>query len=63
LDHATERQFLGGKLGIDATAKLPEEGARHQSTYLAAGSVAHSHVDARTPKRVISGESAAGPAR
>jgi 4-hydroxy-3-polyprenylbenzoate decarboxylase len=28
LDHATERQFLGGKLGIDATAKLPEEGAR-----------------------------------
>jgi 4-hydroxy-3-polyprenylbenzoate decarboxylase len=28
LDHATARQFLGGKLGIDATAKLPEEGAR-----------------------------------
>jgi 4-hydroxy-3-polyprenylbenzoate decarboxylase len=28
LDHATERQFIGGKLGIDATAKLPEEGAR-----------------------------------
>ncbi len=28
LDHATERQFLGGKLGIDATAKLPEEAAR-----------------------------------
>src|SRR5262245_31819190 len=28
LDHATVRQFLGGKLGIDATAKLPEEGAR-----------------------------------
>ncbi len=28
LDHATERQFVGGKLGIDATAKLPEEGAR-----------------------------------
>src|SRR3954453_19442866 len=28
LDHATVHQFLGGKLGIDATAKLPEEGAR-----------------------------------
>jgi 4-hydroxy-3-polyprenylbenzoate decarboxylase len=28
LDHATPRQFVGGKLGIDATAKLPEEGAR-----------------------------------
>jgi 4-hydroxy-3-polyprenylbenzoate decarboxylase len=28
LDHATVRQFTSGKLGIDATAKLPEEGAR-----------------------------------
>ena len=28
LDHATCSQFVGGKLGIDATAKLPEEGAR-----------------------------------
>ncbi len=28
LDHATTRQFLGGKLGIDATAKSPDEGAR-----------------------------------
>jgi 4-hydroxy-3-polyprenylbenzoate decarboxylase len=28
LDHAPERQFVGGKLGIDATAKLPGEGAR-----------------------------------
>lgn len=28
LDHAPERQFYGGKLGIDATHKLPEEGAR-----------------------------------
>jgi len=28
LDHAPEHQFIGGKLGIDATAKLPEEGAR-----------------------------------
>ena len=28
LDHAPERQFVGGKLGIDATAKWPAEGAR-----------------------------------
>jgi 4-hydroxy-3-polyprenylbenzoate decarboxylase len=28
LDHAPERQFVGGKLGIDATAKWPDEGAR-----------------------------------
>jgi 4-hydroxy-3-polyprenylbenzoate decarboxylase len=28
LDHAPERQFVGGKLGIDATSKLSEEGAR-----------------------------------
>ena len=28
LDHAPQQQFLGGKIGIDATAKLPEEGAR-----------------------------------
>jgi 4-hydroxy-3-polyprenylbenzoate decarboxylase len=28
LDHAPEQQFVGGKLGIDATAKLPAEGAR-----------------------------------
>jgi 4-hydroxy-3-polyprenylbenzoate decarboxylase len=28
LDHAPERQFYGGKLGIDATSKWPEEGAR-----------------------------------
>jgi len=28
LDHAPETQFYGGKLGIDATHKLPEEDAR-----------------------------------
>ena len=44
-------------------AEQAEHGARHGSDFLAAGSVANSHVDQRTPKRVISGESAAGPAR
>jgi 4-hydroxy-3-polyprenylbenzoate decarboxylase len=28
LDHAPSLQFFGGKLGIDATAKTPAEGAR-----------------------------------
>jgi 4-hydroxy-3-polyprenylbenzoate decarboxylase len=28
LDHATTRQFIGGKLGIDATSKGPDEGTR-----------------------------------
>ena len=28
LDHAPTLQFVGGKLGIDATAKSPDEGAR-----------------------------------
>ena len=28
LDHAPSLQFVGGKLGIDATAKSPAEGAR-----------------------------------
>jgi hypothetical protein len=44
-------------------ARLPAEGARHSSTVLGAGSVARSHVTDRAPKRVISGESAAGPRR
>ena len=44
-------------------AKLPAQGARHSTTYLGAGSVARSHVSERALKRVISGESAAGPRR
>ncbi len=44
-------------------AKLATAGARHASTYLGAGSVANSHVTQRTPKRVMSVESAAGPGR
>lgn len=43
-------------------AKLPEQGARHGSTFLGAGSVDRSHVDQRTVKRVISHESGARPA-
>ena len=43
--------------------KLPEQGARHGSTFLGAGSVQRSHLADRVVKRVISGESGARPAR
>jgi len=44
-------------------SRQAEHGARHGSDFLAAGSVANSHVPDRRPKRVISLESAAGPGR
>jgi hypothetical protein len=40
-----------------------DKGARHDSTFLGAGSVAQSHVDRRAPKRVIAHELDAGPGR
>jgi YjjI family glycine radical enzyme len=40
-----------------------DHGARHDSTFLGAGAVEQSHVDRRTPKRVIAHELDAGPAR
>jgi YjjI family glycine radical enzyme len=40
-----------------------DHGARHDSTFLGAGSVAQSHVDRRTPKRVVAHELDSGPAR
>jgi YjjI family glycine radical enzyme len=40
-----------------------DHGARHDSTFLGAGSVAQSHVDRRAPKRVVAHELDAGPAR
>ncbi len=40
-----------------------ENGARHASTFLGAGSVAQSHVDRRRPKRVVAHELNAGPDR
>ena len=40
-----------------------EQGARHDSTFLGAGSVAQSHVDRRTPKRVVAHELDSAPAR
>jgi YjjI family glycine radical enzyme len=40
-----------------------DQGARHDSTFLGAGSVAQSHVDRRAPKRVTAHELDAGPGR
>jgi 4-hydroxy-3-polyprenylbenzoate decarboxylase len=47
LDHAPERQFFGGKLGIDATAKWPEEGARPWPEEIAMSEEIRARVDVR----------------
>jgi 4-hydroxy-3-polyprenylbenzoate decarboxylase len=50
LDHATARQFVGGKLGIDATAKLPEEGAREWPSEIEMSAEVRTLVDRRWPE-------------
>jgi 4-hydroxy-3-polyprenylbenzoate decarboxylase len=47
LDHAPTLQFVGGKLGIDATAKWPEEGARPWPPEIAMSPEVRALVDAR----------------
>ena len=47
LDHATTRQFLSGKLGIDATAKGPTEGAREWPAEIEMNAEIRELVDAR----------------
>jgi 4-hydroxy-3-polyprenylbenzoate decarboxylase len=47
LDHATVRQFLGGKLGIDATAKGPAEGGREWPPEIEMSAEIRELVDAR----------------
>src|SRR5881409_763630 len=47
LDHATTRQFLSGKLGIDATAKTPVEGAREWPPEIEMSREVQALVDAR----------------
>jgi 4-hydroxy-3-polyprenylbenzoate decarboxylase len=47
LDHATARQFIGGKLGIDATAKLPGEDAREWPEEIEMSSEVRALVDRR----------------
>jgi 4-hydroxy-3-polyprenylbenzoate decarboxylase len=50
LDHAPERQFFGGKLGIDATAKWPEEGARPWPAEIEMSEEIRALVDRRWPE-------------
>jgi 4-hydroxy-3-polyprenylbenzoate decarboxylase len=47
LDHAPSRQFVGGKLGIDATAKTPAEGAREWPAEIAMSDEVRQLVDRR----------------
>jgi 4-hydroxy-3-polyprenylbenzoate decarboxylase len=47
LDHAPGTQFVGGKLGIDATHKLPEEGARAWPPEIEMSDEVKSRVDER----------------
>jgi 4-hydroxy-3-polyprenylbenzoate decarboxylase len=63
LDHAPERQFVGGKLGIDATAKWPEEGARPWPEEIAMSSEIRELVDRRWAEYGIALAPAAGDGR
>jgi 4-hydroxy-3-polyprenylbenzoate decarboxylase len=47
LDHAPETQFVGGKLGIDATHKTPAEGAREWPPEIEMSDEIRALVDAR----------------
>jgi 4-hydroxy-3-polyprenylbenzoate decarboxylase len=60
LDHAPERQFVGGKLGIDATAKWPEEGARPWPEEIEMSPEIRELVDRRWPEYGISAVPRAG---
>jgi 4-hydroxy-3-polyprenylbenzoate decarboxylase len=60
LDHAPVRQFVGGKLGIDATAKLPEEGARPWPEEIAMSAEIRELVDRRWAEYGIASVPGAG---
>src|SRR4029078_9362010 len=47
LDHAPGTQFVGGKLGIDATHQLPEEGAREWPPEIEMSAAVKEMVDTR----------------
>jgi 4-hydroxy-3-polyprenylbenzoate decarboxylase len=47
LDHAPSLQFFGGKIGIDATAKTPAEGAREWPEEIAMSEEVRELVDRR----------------
>jgi 4-hydroxy-3-polyprenylbenzoate decarboxylase len=60
LDHATVRQFLSGKLGIDATVKTPAEGGREWPAEIAMSDDVRRLVDGRWAEYGIE---TAGPPR
>jgi 4-hydroxy-3-polyprenylbenzoate decarboxylase len=57
LDHATTLQSYGGKIGIDATAKGPAEGAREWPPEIEMSAEVRARVDARWPELGIPGAS------
>ncbi|MBX5474826.1 MAG: menaquinone biosynthesis decarboxylase [Thermoleophilia bacterium] len=60
LDHAPMRQFVGGKLGIDATAKWPEEGARPWPQEIEMSAEVRALVDRRWAEYGIDGSPSRG---
>jgi 4-hydroxy-3-polyprenylbenzoate decarboxylase len=60
LDHSSTRQFVGGKLGIDATAKGPDEGAREWPPEIEMSEEVRSLVTARWSEYGISARAARG---
>jgi 4-hydroxy-3-polyprenylbenzoate decarboxylase len=68
LDHSPTLQFFGGKLGIDATAKTPAEGAREWPTPIIMSDEIKALVDRRwqeyaIPARAVSEMGKNGPGR
>jgi 4-hydroxy-3-polyprenylbenzoate decarboxylase len=59
LDHAPTLQFLGGKIGIDATAKGPLEGTREWPPEIEMDAAVRELVDRRWAEYGIGGEGAA----
>jgi 4-hydroxy-3-polyprenylbenzoate decarboxylase len=63
LDHAPTRQFYGGKLGIDATHKGPEEGTREWPPEIEMTPEVKELVDSRWPEYGIPLDTSAGNGR
>jgi 4-hydroxy-3-polyprenylbenzoate decarboxylase len=61
LDHAPSLQFYGGKIGIDATHKGPEEGARPWPEEIVMSDEVRRLVDERWAEYGIGAEAAADP--
>jgi 4-hydroxy-3-polyprenylbenzoate decarboxylase len=63
LDHAPTRQFYGGKMGIDATHKGPEEGTREWPEEITMSEEIRSLVDRRWGEYGIGSEREQGNGR